>query len=321
MSMLAALLLSAALACAAAAQSPAVIHNTWASGPPMPTAVAFPAVAVLNGQLYVVGGGTTFGGNPVSDTQIYNPATATWSAGVPLPTNVMYAVAVVVKNILYVIGGSTDGVTLGNAVWAYNPATKAWSSKQPMPTARGSAGAAAENNIIYVIGGCNGNNCTDRLNTVESYNPATDTWTEEAPLLYGKSNFSLGVIGTKLAGFTIVAADGYGASRDNGDNEGYSAPSNAWTPLALDPTPRDGTCGGSAGSHLYVAGGYDGGEGANMSLTESFSLSKNAWKTLAPMPNAALAAGSAVYKGQFYCIGGATSYFGNAVNYLQIYQP
>lgn len=325
------LILAVAAALSAAAQTSAapddgsaltVVHNTWSSGAAMPTAVAFPAVAVLKGQIYVVGGGTTFGGGPVSDTQIYNPSTNSWSAGVPLPTTLDYAVAAVVNGILYVIGGSTDGSTWSDAVWAYNPSTKKWSSKSPMPTARASSAATVTNNIIYVVGGCNGVNCTNRLDTVESYNPATNSWTEEAPLLSGKSNFSIGVIKTTLPPVTtIVGAGGYTSSRDTGDNEGYNPASNTWTALASDPTPRDCTCGVSIGSHVYVTGGYDGAEGADMSLTESFTLSTNKWKTLAPLPNATVAPGSAVYQGRFYCLGGATSYYGSAVSYVQIYQP
>jgi len=325
------LMLAVAAAMPAAAQTFAapddgsaltVVHNTWTSGAAVPTAVAFPAVAVLKGQIYVVGGGTTFGGGPVSDTQIYNPSTNTWSAGVPFPTTVVYAVAAVANGILYVIGGSTDGSTWSNAVWAYNPSTKKWSSKSAMPTARASSAATVANNIIYVVGGCDGSNCTNRLDTVESYNPATNSWTEEAPLLFAKSNFSIGVIKTTIPpATTIVAAGGYTSAGDTGDNEGYNPSSNAWTALAFDPTHRDCTCGGSIGSHVYVAGGYDGGVGADMTLMESFTLSTNKWKTLAPLPNATVGPGSAVYQGRFYCLGGATSFQGNAVGYVQIYQP
>ncbi|MGA3093475.1 MAG: kelch repeat-containing protein [Terriglobales bacterium] len=66
----------------AAAQTPAVTHNTWTSGVPLPTAVAAAASAVLKDEIYVVGGGN--GTEAVADVQIYNPATNAWSAGVSL---------------------------------------------------------------------------------------------------------------------------------------------------------------------------------------------------------------------------------------------
>ena len=163
---------------------PAVIHNTWTSGAPMPTAVNWPAVGVIKGEIYVVGGYT--GGPATADNQIYNPTTNSWSSGSPLPAATAQATAAVVKNILYVFGGSNNGGGSSfNTVWAYNPKTNVWAAKSAMPTARCSATAVAtpENNIIYVIGGYpNGS----RLSTVEAYDPATDTWTEEAGLLRGK---------------------------------------------------------------------------------------------------------------------------------------
>ena len=68
----------------------------------------------------------------------------------------------------------------------------------------------------------------------------------------------------------------------------------------------------------YVAGGGTGG--GTTTLTESFKVSKNTWKTLAPLPQATLVPGSAVYKGQLYCFGGLNP-SGSPINTVQIYQP
>lgn len=308
-------------AAVAVSQAPAVAHNTWTSGAAMPTAVMWPFVGVIKGQIYVVGGCTVLAGpgacsdtGGIADAQIYDPATNTWSAGAALPRPLYDGGAAVVNNVLYVIGGVRDGQT---SLLAYSPRTNKWSSRTPMPAAEyDTTAVVVENNIIYVIGG-NGNGVVG-INTVESYNPATDTWTEEAPLLVPKTESSVGLVGT-----TIVAADGNQGNDggDTGDNEGYDASTNTWTSLASDPTPRNGACGGAIGARLYVAGGYNG-SGPDMTLTESFNLPKNAWKPLAPMPQATLWGGSAVYKGQLYCFGGAPSYGGgSALDYVQIYQP
>ena len=119
--------------------APAVVHNTWTSGTPMPTAAFLTAVGVLKGQIYVVGGCTVPGGGVIADTQIYDPATNTWTAGVSLPTPLCDGTAAVVKNVLYVFGGTPSGSAQNytNAVWAYSPKTKTWSSKAAMPTIRG----------------------------------------------------------------------------------------------------------------------------------------------------------------------------------------
>ncbi len=58
---------------------PAVIHNTWTSGAPMPTAVSFQMMGVVKGTIHVVGGYTETAA--VSNHQIYNPDTKTRSTG------------------------------------------------------------------------------------------------------------------------------------------------------------------------------------------------------------------------------------------------
>ena len=313
---------SVATASVAFAQISAVSHNTWSSGAAIPTALLVPAVGVLGGQIYLVGG---YNGAPLADTQIYNPATNTWSTTTPLPIPTNSATAAVVNNILYVIGGSTDGSnSQTNRVWAYSPKTKKWSAKTAMHTARQDAPAVVEKNIIYVIGGFNGSRSSGKpLATVESYNPASNNWTEEAPLLVAKQAPSVGLIGTPLTGFTIVAADGnttFGPSGFTGDNEGYNASANAWSSLKSNATARTLACARSIGPQLYVAGGIDS-LGPALSVTESYNLSKNTWRTRAPMPQPAVAAGSAVYKGLLYCFGGWASWNGSVLDSVQIYQP
>ena len=84
-------------------EAPAVTHNTWTSGAPMPTPLAFSTAAVLMNEIYVVGGNN--GSGQVADVQIYNPVTNAWSTGPSYPTGIASASSAVVKNILYVFGG------------------------------------------------------------------------------------------------------------------------------------------------------------------------------------------------------------------------
>jgi N-acetylneuraminic acid mutarotase len=295
--------------------TPAVVHNTWSSGAPLQTAVFGPAVGVLKGKIYLVGGYGSDG--PTIITQVYDPTKNTWSSGVAMPTPLNEGSAAVVNGILYVIGGSTDGSrSQTSAVYAYSPRTKTWSMKASMLTARQDAGVVVEKNIIYVIGGYN--NTSGALNDVESYNPATDTWTEEAPLLISQYGLSGARIGTK-----IVATDGYEISGGGaaGDTESYAASGNLWTSLTPDPMIRAYACSGTIGTQLYVAGGADN-QIVAQTTTESFKPSNDTWATLAAMPQAAFIQGPAVYKGKLYCFGGWAAYQqGAELNNLQIYQP
>lgn len=315
-----AMLLSVGVVSFAQEQAPAIAHNTWTSGAPLPTPVSSSTAAVIKTAIYVVGGNDANGTDPsgiVADVQIYNAATNAWSTGVSFPTGIEWPSSAVVKNVLYVFGGTTDGSTATNAVWAYNPKTKTWIGQAAMPTARWGSEAVVEKktNVIYVIGGYDGKG--GYLANVESYNPATNTWTEEAPLLLADDSPAAGLVGT-----TIVVADGSpGPAQITGYTEGYKPTTNAWTSFAADPTPRVESCSGGIGSKLYDAGGYLSNGGAAGTVNESFQLSKNKWTTLAAMPQGSMFGSSAVYKGQLYCFGGWSGWLGTPINNVQIYQP
>lgn len=293
-------------------QSPAINHNTWTSGVPMPTPLAFSTAAVLKNEIYVVGGNN--GTANVDDVQIYNPVTNTWSTGPSYPTGIGSASSAVVKNILYVFGGTSDGVNPTNAVWAYNPKTKAWTAAAAMPTARWASDAVVEKktNIIYVIGGDINASGNGNIATVESYNPATNTWTEEAPMLVARGQAAAGLIGT-----TIVVADGAtNGQGTTGDTEAYDAATNTWKTLASDPVSRYASCQGSIGTKLFDMGGQTA-----PTYSDDFQLSKNKWTTTAPVPQSVMFPASAVFKKQLYCIGGWSANGGPIINNVQIYQP
>jgi uncharacterized repeat protein (TIGR03803 family) len=292
-----------------------LVHNSWTNGTPMPVAVAAPAVGLVNGNVYIVGGFETNGGSPVGNNQVYNPTTNAWTTAAAIPTPVYGAASAVVGPNLYVIGGyEGSSATPTNLVQVYNSNTNAWSTAAAMPTARGSVTAVLEAGAIYALGG---NGSTPQLNNVEQFVSSTATWTEEAPLINGKSDLSAGVLGT-----TIVAADGFTASGDTGDNESYNVSTNTWSSLTADPNPRNASCSGAMLGLLYVAGGLNNGTPqATTAVNESYNMTLNKWTSLAPMPTAAYWQRSAVVNNLLYCFGGESSNQGAVINNLQIYQP
>jgi len=311
-----ALLALTGTAAIAVAQNAAIANNTWTNGAPMPTGVWFPgAVAVINDEIWIAGGETGYANSlPVSDTQIYNPATNTWRVGPRLPTPLSGGSSAVINGVWYVLGGSTDGVSYTNLVWAYDLKAGIWLPRSPMPIGLHDAGAVVFDDMIYVVGG--NSEQMYRANTLECYNPAADTWTELAPMLTGKSEPSVGIFRT-----VIMAADGDVGDEVSGDNEAYDVNSNQWKSLAADPTPRNAACAGTIGPRLFVAGGSTDSEGS-LSLTEFFDLLTNSWTTLAPMPQATQIPAAAVYHGRLYCLGGGQTWpDGPVYNAVQIYHP
>ncbi len=94
--------------------------DTWTTAPPMPFGVTDPAVGVLAGQIYVVGG------QPIAYTQIYDPASGAWTQGMPIAgasNGVEGTMGAVLGLRLHVIGGfnNTTGITANH--WQFHPCT------------------------------------------------------------------------------------------------------------------------------------------------------------------------------------------------------
>jgi N-acetylneuraminic acid mutarotase len=153
--------------------------DSWSSGNPMPTARDWPGAAVVDGKIYVIGGGrSSSNGRRV---EMYDPATDTWTGMSPKPSS-RYAMGVAVADgKIYTIGGAVVwSATATTTVEMYDPATDTWSTKSPMPGPRYRlAAVTGPDGKIYAIGGSNGPNL---VNKVEAYDPITDTWSS-APYL------------------------------------------------------------------------------------------------------------------------------------------
>jgi N-acetylneuraminic acid mutarotase len=295
--------------------APAVVHNRWTTGAPMPTAREWPFTGAIGKKIYVAGGSNDTEVLPV--TEIYDTTTNTWSTGgAPMLTPRIAGASAVVNNVLYAIGGATSS-SESNVVEAYDPKTNAWSTMQPMPIANDNIVAVADKDVIYVIGGyVNGQG---RQSVVYAYNTSNDTWTQIASMNVAKSYPAAGLLGT-----TIVAAGGLENGGVTNDNEGYSVTKNKWRDLAPVPTGRQAGCYEAFKGILYYAGGAIV-NGDPLSVLEAYALKTNSWTTgLASMPDGTINPGSASVAGRLYCFGGSNNGYpfqGSIYNYVQIYQP
>jgi hypothetical protein len=87
--------------------------NSWRTAAPMPFAATDPAVGVLGGRAFVVGG------RPIARTQIFDPATGSWSQGAPIvgaATGIDNTAGAVLGLKFYLVGGF-DGTTSIATQW------------------------------------------------------------------------------------------------------------------------------------------------------------------------------------------------------------
>jgi len=84
--------------------------DTWSFGTPVPTPVSNAAAGATSGvlapkRIYVIGGRADYGGEGISDNQVYNPQNDSWTAGEPMPTARFQLHMTVLNDQLYVVGG------------------------------------------------------------------------------------------------------------------------------------------------------------------------------------------------------------------------
>ena len=162
------------------------VTDTWATGSPMPTAVAQYASAVLDGKIYIISG-VASGTIKTNLTQIYNPETDKWGLGVPIPMSVSAAAAGATSGVnaakaIYVIGGSNSTYSLNGQLvnQVYFLETDSWVMAEPMPVDRAGLALAVVNDSIFVMGGGHNIFMADST-TVMQYTPLTNPLVEMEP--------------------------------------------------------------------------------------------------------------------------------------------
>lgn len=288
--------------------------NSWVEKAPMPTARANLGVAVVNGDIYAIGGNTIAGeynldqgfssgttGGLINTVEKYDPDTNNWTLETPMPTpRDSFAIAVY-KDCIYCIGGRTSipyvkGVTdnaITNINQAYNTTSKTWETKTPIPVTEYPIQACALNNIIYVIG----------VSGTYAYNPANDSWTTKTPAPNVDTLFQSFVSAVFNNKIYVMGLSGVNMIYDP-SNDSWSL-LNSGLPYNIQGLMGYGDLTGVAGAttgmlspqQLYVF--YD-------NQTYVYNANNDSWGSGGAMPNERFSYGIAVINDTFYLIGGST---------------
>ncbi|MCY8228872.1 DUF1668 domain-containing protein [Bacillus spizizenii] len=151
---------------------------------------------VVDGKIYVIGGGTEKPGNYGNQTFVYDPKTNEWTRKADMPTARGGAASVTVDGKIYVLGGmSNDGAV--NTIEAYDPKKDAWEKLDDLPFERKVPAyriyAEAIGKKIYVVGSAN-----NSYATTYSYDLETKKWEKKQKLNYDVAGASTAVIDNKL---------------------------------------------------------------------------------------------------------------------------
>ncbi|APX13998.1 hypothetical protein BWR18_18550 [Tateyamaria omphalii] len=134
----------------------------WSRGIDAPTARNSAASAVIDGQIYVVGGRQYLGQADgsgvnvnVAALEVFDPETGLWSVRAPMPRGAGGLAAAAVDGKLYVFGGEqwSPSQEVFADGWVYDPATDAWAAMPDLNVPRHGLAAAAIDTRIFTIGG------------------------------------------------------------------------------------------------------------------------------------------------------------------------
>ena len=213
-------------------------QDSWVSKAPMLTSRSRLGAAVVNGEIYAIGGDQTslYGncigpsiGDVVNTCEKYNPTSDTWVRSPSMPTARCSLAVATYNNKIYCIGGFLANRSVTGTNEVYDSITNTWQTKASMPTPRMDLQANLVNGKIYLIGGST--EYASYLPLNEVYDPATDTWSVKTPCPYTISSGASATINGKIYFLAIATKLDLGAFI-----EIYDPAEDQWSTGAQVPT-------------------------------------------------------------------------------------
>ncbi|NWU14323.1 NS1BP protein, partial [Cephalopterus ornatus] len=241
--------------------------DTWTFIAPMRTPRARFQMAVLMGQLYVVGGSNGHS-DDLSCGEMYEPEIDDWTPVPELRTNRCNAGVCALNGKLYIVGGSDPYGQKGlKNCDVFDPVTKSWTSCAPLNIRRHQSAVCALGGFLYIIGGAESWNC---LNSVERYNPENNTWTLIAPMNVARRGAGVAVQEGKL-----FVGGGFDGTHAVNCVEMYDPARNEWKMMGSMTTARSNAGITTVGNTIYAVGGFDGNDFLN--TLEVYNPESNEW--------------------------------------------
>lgn len=288
-SMTAVLVLAVLIPCVSAQQ-------TWTDIPAMPTPRAFASAAVLNGQIYVMGG-IGSGGQVLEVVERYNPQTQTWSTVDELRDAVHGAAATILNGRILLTGGREDDGEVTDDVQAYDASEDDWESFAHMEGEREGHAAFTVNNTAYVFGGSNqGGTLLDGAEVYEDgdWNDY-GSWTLEVP----RASFS-----TVTYQSGVIVFGGYSTFGPLADVEFYE-PDQGGIILADLPEPRGGLTGALASNKVLAIGGRNASDNI-LARVDVYDPTSDQWSSGTALPEPREGAAAVAINNTVYVFGGRT---------------
>lgn len=229
------------------------VSDAWENIAPLPQGANHPRAVSVNGDVYVVGGLTSWRFNSTDKVFRYAEENESWVEVAPLPRPIGASGVAVIGRKIYSVGGIRNGAST-NEAYVYDTVLKKWKELPPLHIPRDHVAAAAVDGKVYAIGGRTypdtGVHPIYNTAAFEVYNPETDGWTELPDLPTPRSGLSAAVVGKKIYVF-----GGEGQHMMFSSVEVYDTLNGSWSSLERMPAPRHGTQAAVIGNMIHLPGG------------------------------------------------------------------
>ena len=213
--------------------------GTWTATGNLVTARQLAAAALLNDGRVVVAGGSGPASNldPLSSTELYNPATGQWaSTGSLAVARVGHTAVLLPGGKVLVTGGVTTTPTstlILSSTELYEPSTGQWTGTGNFLTARAFVTAVLlTNGRVLIAGGSNF--ATTAYGATDLYDPVSGGWTATGSLLTPRVSHTA----TRLPNGKVLVAGGSGSLGTLGSVETYDPAAGTWSAVAALRVPR-----------------------------------------------------------------------------------
>jgi hypothetical protein len=125
---------------------------TWRDAGTLAQPVRYPALAIVNGAIYLFGGVTTANGTDTSAIQRYDPKTETTRVVGEVPAPLSHASAVVFGHVAFVLGGYVNN-TPSTQILRFNASSKALTDGGALPAPLTDAAITVISGTGYLVGG------------------------------------------------------------------------------------------------------------------------------------------------------------------------
>jgi len=252
----------AAASSADAAEAGAPPGFGWSVAVPDPTARFEANGAVVDGELWVLGGFTSAALDVTPSVDIYDPAGDSWRPGPDLPGAQTHVAVVTFEGDVIVVGGFVGAFTgalppTTDAVWRWSAGSGTWSMGPPLPAAGAAFSWALLGSALHLAGGLAADGSSDSAAHEVWDLAGPPTWTMAAPFPDPRNHGG----GAATGGLFYAIAGRHGwneSSGDVADVDAFDPVSGGWTSRAPIPVARSEIGGATSAmedGRILVVGG------------------------------------------------------------------